>query len=67
MRKWKVDKYCIGDPVDAEVSTEAEALEDVLQTYENQGAKIQEIIWREKFGDYLVIYTVEDDERSYGI
>ena len=66
MRKWKVDKYCIEDPVDFEVSTEREVLADVLQCYENKGAKIQQIIWRDSNMDYLVIYTVEDD-RSYGI
>lgn len=62
MRKWKVDKYCIGDPVDFEVSTEAEVLADVLQCYENKGAKIQQIIWRDSHMDYLVIYTIEDEE-----
>ena len=67
MKEWKVDKYCIGDPVDAEVSTEREVLAECLQMYENKGAKIQQIIWRDTFTDYLVIYTVEDDSRSYDI
>ena len=67
MRKWKVDKYCIGDPVDYGVSTEAEVLAGCLQVYQNSGAKIQNIIWRDTYRDYLVIYTVDEDYKEFGV
>lgn len=66
MRKWKVDKWCIGDPVDYEVSTEADVLAEALQMYENRGDRIQQIVWRESHRDYLIIYTTENDVNRFG-
>lgn len=66
MKLWKVDNYCIGPAVDADYDNTAETLEDVLNTYEKQGAKIQQIILESK-GNYQIIYTVEDMKGTYGI
>ena len=66
MKIWKVDNYCV---------PRSEDMEEVLNTYEQQGATIRQILTHtdDSFGttttwlNFSVVYTVEDDTRDYGI
>lgn len=69
MKVWKVDNYCIGPAEDTKYDNTSELLEDVLNTYEKQGASIKEIVETEK-GNFRIIYTVEDvdiDKPKFGV
>ena len=63
MKIWKVDNYC---------GSTSEDMEEVLNTYEKQGAAIKQIITHtndsgDNWLNFSVVYTVEDDTRNYGI
>ena len=66
MKIWKVDSYCIGPAVDAELDNTNDLLADILTTYEKQEAMVREILEPTK-GNFRIIYTVENDSKSYGI